>query len=176
MQISTLSAQLGLRWEPVDWYWDATSVSYGLSLIFLSPRTDNRLRSLTNTGSIPSKSYIPDRLKQSKKLDNEHTNSLYSPSFPINFPQVPKFFHSVLPRKVYQVPVRMYSKSSQKTCQALKHITRQNLKTKFDCSFWKESLRSKEGTFFTIKEKWLELINVNIPPVIYHFFWHGAVF
>ena len=39
MQVSTLSAQLGLRSELVDWYRDATSVPYGQFLIELSPRT-----------------------------------------------------------------------------------------------------------------------------------------
>ena len=66
MQVTTLSAQLGLGSELVDWYRDATSVPFGLLLIDLSPRTDDRLRYCTNTGSIPSKLYIPDRLKQSK--------------------------------------------------------------------------------------------------------------
>ena len=54
-QGSMLSAQLGLRSEPVGWYRDATSVPYCLLLIELSPRTDDRLRYCTNTGSIPSK-------------------------------------------------------------------------------------------------------------------------
>ena len=44
MQVSTLSAQLGLGSELVDWYQDATSVPYGHLLIDLSPRTDDRLR------------------------------------------------------------------------------------------------------------------------------------
>ena len=58
MQFSTLSAQLGLGSEVVDWYRDATSVPYGQLLIDLSPRTDNRLCFCTNTGSNPSKFYI----------------------------------------------------------------------------------------------------------------------
>ena len=40
MQVSTLSAQLGLGSELVDWYRDATSVLYGHLLIDLLPRTD----------------------------------------------------------------------------------------------------------------------------------------
>ena len=63
MQISTLIAQSGLGSELVDWYRDATSVSYGHLLIDLPPRTDDRLRYCTNTGSIPSSFYIPERLK-----------------------------------------------------------------------------------------------------------------
>ena len=53
MQITTLSTQLGLGSELVDWYQDATSVPSGHLLIDLSPRKDDRLRYCKNTGSIP---------------------------------------------------------------------------------------------------------------------------
>ena len=76
MQIITLSAQLGLGSELVDWYRDARSVPYGHISIDLSPRRDDRLRYCTNTGSISSKFYIPDRPEQSKFLDDEHTKIL----------------------------------------------------------------------------------------------------
>ena len=66
MQVTTLSRQLGLGSELFDWYRDATSVPYGHLLIDLSPRTDYRLRYCTITGSVPSKVYLPDRLKQSE--------------------------------------------------------------------------------------------------------------
>ena len=113
MQVTTLSTQLGLGSELVDWYRDATSVPFGHLLIDLSPRTDDRLRYCTNTGSIPSKFYIPERLKQSKILDDEHTKSLYSPSVPIFFPQMQKSFPPVLPKRVYPVSLRMHNKSAQ---------------------------------------------------------------
>ena len=58
MQVSTLSAQLGLGSELIDWYRDKTSVPYGHLLIYLSPRKDDRLRYCTNTGSFHSKFYI----------------------------------------------------------------------------------------------------------------------
>ena len=61
MQVTTLSTQLGLGSELVDWYRDATSVPFGHLLIDLSPRTDDRLRYCTNSGSVPSKFYIPER-------------------------------------------------------------------------------------------------------------------
>ena len=112
MEVSTLSTQLGPGSERVHWYRDATSVRYGHLLIDLS-RTDDRLRFCTNTRSIPSKFFIPDRLKQSKILDDEHTKYLYSPSVAIIFLQMQKS-PSVLTKRVYQVPVRMYSKSSQR--------------------------------------------------------------
>ena len=114
MQVTTLSTQLGLGSELVDWYRDATSVPFGHLLIDLSPRTDDRLRYCTNTGSIPSNFYVPDRLKQSKILDDEHTESLYSPSVPIIFPQMQKSFPSVLPKRVYLVSLRMHNKSAQR--------------------------------------------------------------
>ena len=113
MQVTTLSTQLGLGSELVDWYRDATSVPFGHLLIDLSPRTDHRLSYCTNTGSIPSKFYIPERLKQSKRLDDEHTKSLYSPGVPIIFPHMQKSLPSVLPKRVYLVYLRMHNKSAQ---------------------------------------------------------------
>ena len=100
MQVSTLSAQLGLRSELVDWYPDATSVPYTQLLIDLSQRTDDRLRYCRNTGSIPSKFYNPDRLKWSTFFDNEHIKSVDSLSVSIIFPQMQMSFPSVLPKKI----------------------------------------------------------------------------
>ena len=109
MQITTLSTQLGLGSEAVDWYRDATSVPLGHLLIDLSPRTDDRLRYCTNSGSVSSKIFIPERLKHLRTLDDEHTKSLYSPSVPIAFPQMQKSLSSVLPKRVYPVSMRMRS-------------------------------------------------------------------
>ena len=78
MQVTTLSTQLGLGSELVDWYRDATSVLFGHLLIDLLPRTDKRLRYCTNSGSVPSKFYIPERLKHLRNLDDEHTKSILS--------------------------------------------------------------------------------------------------
>ena len=114
IQVTTLSTQLGLGSELGDWYRDAASVPFGHLLIDLSPRTDDRLRYCTNSGSVPAKFYIPDRLKRLRTLDDEHTNSLYSPSVPIAFPQMQKPLSSVLPKRVYPVSMRMHSKSAQK--------------------------------------------------------------
>ena len=99
MQVTTLGSQFGLGSELVDWYRDATSVPFGHLLIDLSPRTDDRLRYYTNSGSVPSKFYIPEHLKHLRTLDDEHTKSLYSPIAPIAFPQMQKSLHSVLPKK-----------------------------------------------------------------------------
>ena len=92
MQVSTLSAQLGQGSELNDWYRDAMSVLHSHLLIDLSPRTDDRLRYCTNSGSVASKFYIPYRFKHLKSLDDEYTNPLDSPSVPIFFPQMHKVF------------------------------------------------------------------------------------
>ena len=109
MQVTTLSTQLGLGSELVDWYRDATSVPFGHMLIDLSPR----LRYCTKSGSVPSKFYIPERLKHLGTLDDEHTKFLFSPRVPIIFPQMQKSFPSVLPKRVYPVSLRMHIKSAQ---------------------------------------------------------------
>ena len=113
MQVTTLSKQLGLCSELVDWYRGATSVPFGHLLIDFSPRTDDRLRYCTNSGSVPSSFYIPDRLKHLRTLDDEHTKSLYSPSVPIAFPQMQKSLSSVLPKRVHPLSMRMHGQSAQ---------------------------------------------------------------
>ena len=113
MQVTTLSTQLGFGSKLVDWCRDARSVHFGHLLIELLQRTDNRLR-CTNTGSIPSKIYSPDRLKQSKILEDEHTKFLYSRSVPTTFPQTQKSFPPVLPKRVYRVSLGMHNKSAQR--------------------------------------------------------------
>ena len=137
MQVTTLSTQLGLRSELVVWYRDATFVPFGHLLIDLSPRTDDRLRYCTNTGSFPSKIYIPHRLEQSKFLDDEHTKSSYSPSLPTIFPQLQTSFPSVLPKRVYPVSLLMHNKSAQRKHAKHKKTSRGKI--------------SKLGSFFVCK-------------------------
>ena len=102
MQVSTLSERLAIVSELVGWYREEIYVPYGKLLIDQSPRTDDRLRYCANTGSMPSKYYIPDRLKQSKFLDDEHTKPLYSPSGLLNFSQMQKNFSFSLVQKVFR--------------------------------------------------------------------------
>ena len=137
MQVTTLSTQLGLGSELVDWYRDVTSVPFGHLLIDLSPWTDDRLRYCTNSGSVPSKFYNPERLKHLRTLDDEHTKSLYSPSVPIAFPQMQKSLSSVLPNRVYPVSMRTHSKSGQRKLANLKrhHVV------KFRDEVWLLSLK-----------------------------------
>ena len=130
MQITTLSTQLGFGSELVDWYRDATSVPFGHLLIDLSPRTDDRLPYCTNSGSVPTKFYIPDCLKHLRTLENEHTKPLYSPSVPIAFPQRQKSLSSVLPKRVYPFSMRMHSKSAQKKVESHKKTSRGKVSTR----------------------------------------------
>ena len=123
-QVTTLSLQLGLGSELVFWYQDATSVLFGHLLVDLSARTDDRLLHCTNSGSVPSKLYIPDRLKHLRTLDDEHTEILYSPSVPIAFPQMQKSLSSVLPIRVHPVSMRMHSKSAQRKLEDQKKTSR----------------------------------------------------
>ena len=124
MQVTTLSTQLGLGSELVDWYRYATSVPFGHLLIDLSPRTDDRLRYCTNSGSVPSKFYIPERSKHLRTLDDENTKSHYSLNVPITFPQMQKSLSSVLPKRVYPVSMRMHSKSTQRKLASHKKTSR----------------------------------------------------
>ena len=114
MQVTTLGAELDLGSKLVDWYRDAMSFPFGLLLIDLSQRTQDRLRYRTNSGSVPSKLYIPERLKQLRTLDNEHTNYLYSPSVPSAFQQWQKSLSSLLPKRVYPFSMRMPNKTTQR--------------------------------------------------------------
>ena len=90
-QVATLSIQLGFGSTLVDWYRDATSVSFGHLLIDLSPQTDDRLSTAQMAyWKISIRFYVPDNLKHLKNLDDEHTKSLYSPSIPAFFPRMQK--------------------------------------------------------------------------------------
>ena len=124
MQVTTLSTQLSLGSELLYWYRDATSVPFGHLLIDLSPLTDDRLRYRTNSGSVPSKFYNPERLKHLRTLEDEHTKCLYSPTVPIAFPQMQKPLSSVLPKRVYSVSMRMHSKSTQRKLAIHKKTSR----------------------------------------------------
>ena len=176
MQVTTVSTQLGLGSKLVDWYQDKTSVPFGHLLIDLSPRTDDRLRYCTNTGSIPSNGiFIPDRPKQSKLPDKEHTKPLYSPSVPIVWPQIQKSFApSVLHKIVYPVSLRMHNKSTQrKPAKHKKHHV-----ANFRSEVWLLSLKRitwKQRRDILASEIGLQLINVITRPNINHLSWYGAL-
>ena len=158
MQVTTLSTQLGLGSELVDWYRDAMSVPFGHLLIDLSPRTDDRLRYCTNSGSVPSKFYIPERLKHLRTLDDENTKSLYSPNVPIAFPQMQKSLSSVLSKRVNLLKGKLQT------------IKRHHV-VKFQDEVWLLSLKRttwKQRRNVLSSEKGLQLLAVITPPVINH--------
>ena len=157
MQVTTLDTQLGLGLELVDKYRDATSVPFGHLLIDLSPRTDDRLGYCTNTGSIPSKYYIPDRLKQSKVLDDEHLKSLYSPSVPIIFPQTQKSFPSLLSKRVYPVSSRMHNKSAQRKPAKHKKTSRDKISKRGSTIVSETYTLEEKKTFWRPKEGYSSL-------------------
>ena len=104
------------RWfgsELFDWYRDTTFVPYCHFQNDWSPQVDDCQRYCTKTGSIYSKFFIPDQMNHFVVLDDEHKNFFYSSSVPIIFPQMQKSFSSILPKWVFQVPLRRHSKSSQ---------------------------------------------------------------
>ena len=134
-------------------------------LIDLSPRTDHRLRYCTNSESVPSKLFNPDRLKHLKTLDDEHTKSLYSPSVLIAFPKKQKPLSSVLPQIVYPVSMQMHNESTQRKLANHKKtsrgkVSRQSLVTIAK----KRSLEGKKKR--SVVRKRLQLIAVIEPPVI----------
>ena len=169
MQVTTLSTQMGLGSELVDWYQDATSVPFGHLLIDLdlSPRADDRLRYCTNSRSVPSKFSIPERLKHLRTLEDEHTKSLYSPSVPIAFPLMPKPLSSVLPKRVYPVSMRIHSKYAQRKLASHKKTSRGKVSRRSLATIAKENnLEAKKKR--SVVKKGLHLIAVITPPVINH--------
>ena len=167
MQVTTLSTQLGLGSGLVDWYRDAASVLFDLLLKDLAPRTDDRLRYCTNSGSVPSKFHNPARLKHLRTLDDEHTKSHYSPSVPIVSPQMQKPLSSVLPKRFYPVSMRMHSKSAQRKLAKQKKtsrgkVSRRSMVTIAKKTTWKQ----KRNVLWS--EGGLQLISVFTPPVINH--------
>ena len=155
MQVKTLIAHLGLGSEVADWYGDATFVHCGHLLIDLSPRTDDRLRYCINTGSIPSKYCIPDRLKQSKILDNERTNFLYFTSVPIVFPELQKHFHSVLPKEFIQF-----------LCECIIN-QRKPGRARFDYCLLNIQLGSKLETLWRPKKAYSSLKYLHLPSLTF---------
>ena len=167
MQVTTHSKQLGLGLELVDWYRDAKPVPFGNLLKDLSPRTDDQLRYCTNTGFIPSKFYIPDRLKQSKFSKDEHTKSLYSASVPINFPQCKSLFIEPCPKEFKRF-----------FCECIMNLLKKNLQSinrhhgaKFQSEVRLLSLRRttwKQRRDILASQRGLQLSKVIIPLVINH--------
>ena len=79
LQINSVSQQLRLGSQLKEWYQDATSTPYGHLLIDLTSKTIDSLRYCTNSGSVPSKFYLPEGTETTCS-DDEHTIRLYSPN------------------------------------------------------------------------------------------------
>ena len=137
MQVTILSAQLGLDSELVEWYRDATSVAFGLLLIDFSPRTDDRLRFCTNSGSVPPDFYTHERLNHLRTLDDEYTKLLYSSNVPITFRKWKNHFLQSCPKELIWF-----------LCECIVNLLKGNLKTikrhhvaKFQDEVWLISLK-----------------------------------
>ena len=167
MQVPTLSTQLGHSSELVDWCRDATSVLFAHLLIGLSPRTGDRLRYCTNTGSNTSKFYISDQLKQSKTLDDEHTKSLYSPSVPIFFPQKQIFFLQSCPKEFIQFLRECIINLLKGNLQSMKrhHVVKFQRKVQL-LSLQRTTWKQRRDILAS--ERGLQLIKVITLPVINH--------
>ena len=167
MQVSTPSAQSGLGSQLVDWYREATSLPDGYILIDLSPHSGDRLRYCTNTGSIPSKLHIADRLKRSKILNNEHTIALYSPSVPIFFPQMQNLHLQYCQKEFLRFLCKCIlnllkgNLQSRKRNHVAKFLSKVRLLT-LKRTNW------KQRRDILASDKGLQLIKVNNPPVINH--------
>ena len=165
MQVTTLSTQLGLGSELFDWYRDATSVPFGHLLVALSPRTEDRLRQSTDTGSILSNFYLPDRLIQSKVLDDEHTKSLYSPSVPFIFPQMQKPFPSVLPKEFIMVLCECIINLLKGNLQSRKRHHVAKFQSEVQLLSLTRKIGSKEKTFWRPKEGYSSLKLLLLPSL-----------
>ena len=166
-QVTTLSTQLGLGSELVDWYRDATSVPFGHLLIDLSPRTDDRLRYCTNSGSVPSKFYIPERLEHLRTLDDEHTNLSTLQVFQLLSRKCISHFLQSCPKEFIRFLCKCIVNLLKGNLQAIKrdHVV------KFQDEVWLLSLKRttwKQRRNVLLSEMGLQLIAVITPPFINH--------
>ena len=108
-------------------------------MIDLSPRTDNRLRYCTNSGNIPSKFHVPDKLKHMKHLDDEHTKSLYSPSSPALFPRMQNSVSKNLPKRFYPTSQRMHRQPAARKLARSKKKTRRKVQIRNSRTVFKKN-------------------------------------
>ena len=153
MQINTLSAELGLWSEVVDWCRDATSVPCSNSLINLSPRTDDWICYCTNTGSVP-RSYISRNSWSNQNFWTMNTQKLPLLSKCSNhfFPHMEKSFPAVLPKTVCQFPLRIYDKSSKRNLQSIKKHQLTKCHNEVRLFFLKRIIWNKKDTFWLPKK------------------------
>ena len=167
MQVTTLSTQLDLGSELVDWYRDETSVPFGLLWVDLSLRTDDRLRYCTNKGPVPSKFYIPERLKH-LRLWTMNTQNLSALQV---FQSLSRECKSHFLQSCPKVFIRFL-------CECIVNLLIGNLQAikrhhvvKFQDKVWLLSLKRttwKQRRNVLSSEKGLQLIAVITPPIINH--------
>ena len=113
MQVSSLSAQLGLGSELVDWYWDATSVPY--VIYWLTSRHAQTIEYvIVQTPDPFPQSFISQTGWNSKKFCTMNKQDLSTLQVLQSFsPQMLKSFLSGLPKRNYQVSLQMHNKFAQ---------------------------------------------------------------
>ena len=174
MQVTSLSTQLGLGSELVDCYRDATFVPFDHLLIDLSLWTDDILHYCTNSGSVPSKFYIPDCSKHLRTLHDEHTN--------LSTLQV---FQSLSRKNKSHYLLSCPKEFIRYLCECIVNILRGNLHiikihhvVKFQDEVWLILVKRttwKQRRNVLSSEKGLQLIAVITPPVIIHLSSYGTV-
>ena len=150
--VATLSVQLGLGSALVDWYRHATSVPFGHLMIDLCPRTDDRLRYCTNSGTFPSKFYIPDNLKHLNYLDDEHIKSLYSPSIPALFSRTQNSVSENLSKRIYPICQRVHRQPAPRKLVRSKKMSRPKVQRhNSQTVFKKNNLEATKKSHFVAK-------------------------
>ena len=146
LQINTLGQQLGLGSQLKEWYQDAISVPYGHLLIDLTPKTVDSIRYCNNSGSVPTKFYLPAGI-ETKFLDDEYTIRLYSPNFSKIFPKASKTIHSQLPKRFHSVSERVFCKPIKRRASRSSERRRSKLSKKISELTQKKLLYTKEELF-----------------------------
>ena len=143
MQVSTNIAQQGLGSELVDKYRGATSVPFGFLLTVFPPYTEDRFRFCRNTGSIPSKFYIPTSWI-SQIFWTMNTQNLSTPQVFLSFSHKCEIlFLQSCPKEVIRIFSECIVTLPEGNLESVKNITWQFFETNFDCSLWNEPLWSK---------------------------------
>ena len=109
------------------------TVPYGHLLFDLTPKTVDSLTYCTNSGSVPTRFYLPAGI-ETKFLDDEHTIRLYSPNISKIFPKASKTIHSQLPKRFPSISERVFSKpikrgASRSSERRRSKISKRNFRT-----------------------------------------------
>ncbi len=113
-QISKLGQQLGMGKEFNQWYKRAISKPFGHFLVDLSPRTNDKLRFCTDSGTFPSKFYLPSSQARISSLNDAYTKRLYTQALPNFLTKISEAIPPKLSKRIHKISMRMPSKSSRK--------------------------------------------------------------